>query len=34
MLAVYSPMSVGDYCKALNDEIITVNEDYQRNSGI
>jgi hypothetical protein len=34
MLAVYSPMSVGDYCKALNDELITVNEDYQRNSGI
>lgn len=34
MLAVYSPMSVGDYCKALNDGLITVNEDYQRNSGI
>lgn len=34
MLAVYSPMSVGDYCKALNDQLITVNEDYQRNAGI
>ena len=34
MLAVYSPMSVGDYCKALNDDLITVNDDYQRNSGI
>jgi Protein of unknown function DUF262 len=34
MLAVYSPMSVGDYCKALNDNLITVNEDYQRNAGI
>lgn len=34
MLAVYSPMSVGDYCKALNESLITVNEDYQRNSGI
>lgn len=34
MLAVYSPMSVGDYCKALNDDLITVNEDYQRNAGI
>jgi len=34
MLAVYSPMSVGDYCKALNDELITVNDEYQRNSGI
>jgi hypothetical protein len=34
MLAVYSPMSVGDYCKALNDDLITVNEEYQRNAGI
>lgn len=34
MLAVYSPMSVGDYCKALNDKLITVNEEYQRNAGI
>ena len=34
MLAVYSPMSVGDYCKALNDNLITINDDYQRNSGI
>jgi hypothetical protein len=34
MLAVYSPMSVGDYCKALNDRLITVNEEYQRNAGI
>lgn len=34
MRAVYSPMSVGDYCKALNDELITVNDDYQRNAGI
>lgn len=34
MLAVYSPMSVGDYCKALNDDIITINDEYQRNSGI
>lgn len=34
MLAVYSPMSVGDYCKALNDGLITVNEEYQRNAGI
>ena len=34
MLAVYSPMSVGDYCKALNDNLITVNDEYQRNAGI
>lgn len=34
MLAIYSPMSVGDYCKLLNDELITVNEEYQRNAGI
>lgn len=34
MLAVYSPMSVGDYCKALNEGLITVNEEYQRNAGI
>lgn len=34
MLAVYSPMSVGDYCKALNESLITVNEEYQRNAGI
>ncbi len=34
MLAVYSPMSVGDYCKALNEDLITVNDDYQRNAGI
>lgn len=34
MLAVYSPMSVGDYCKAINDGLITVNEEYQRNAGI
>jgi hypothetical protein len=27
-------MSVGDYCKSLNEELITVNDDYQRNSGI
>lgn len=34
MLAVYSPMSVGDYCNALNKNLITVNDEYQRNSGI
>jgi hypothetical protein len=34
MLAVYSPMSVGDYCKALNDKLINVNDEYQRNAGI
>jgi Protein of unknown function DUF262 len=34
MLANYSPMSVGDYCKALNENLITVNDDYQRNAGI
>lgn len=34
MLAVYSPMSVGDYCKGLNEGLITVNDEYQRNSGI
>ncbi|MBV8685338.1 MAG: DUF262 domain-containing protein [Alphaproteobacteria bacterium] len=34
MLAVYSPMSVGDYCKALNDGLIIVNDEYQRNAGI
>ena len=34
MLAIYSPMSVGDYCKSLNDGLITVNEEYQRNAGI
>jgi hypothetical protein len=34
MLAVYSPMSVGDYCKALNDSLIVVNDEYQRNAGI
>jgi hypothetical protein len=34
MLAVYAPMSVGDYCKALNDDLIRVNDEYQRNAGI
>lgn len=34
MRAVYAPMSVGDYCKALNDHLIVVNDEYQRNSGI
>lgn len=34
MLAVYSPMSVGDYCKAFNENLISVNEEYQRNAGI
>jgi hypothetical protein len=34
MLAVYSPMSVGDYCKSINDGVITVNDEYQRNAGI
>jgi hypothetical protein len=34
MRAVYSPMSVGDYCKALNDDLIIVNDEYQRNTGI
>lgn len=34
MLAVYSPMSVGDYCKALNENLIMVNDEYQRNAGI
>lgn len=34
MLAVYSPMSVEDYCKALNDGLIKVNDEYQRNAGI
>lgn len=34
MLAVYSPMSVGDYCKALNEGLINVNDEYQRNAGI
>lgn len=34
MLAVYSPMSVGDYCKSFNDGLITVNDEYQRNAGI
>ena len=34
MRAIYSPMSVGDYCKALNENLITVNDDYQRNAGI
>jgi hypothetical protein len=34
MLAVYSPMSVGDFCKALNEKLITANDEYQRNAGI
>lgn len=34
MLAVYSPMSVGDYCKGLNENLIKVNDEYQRNAGI
>lgn len=34
MRAVYSPMSVGDYCRSLNDGVIKVNDEYQRNSGI
>lgn len=34
MLAEYAPMSVGGYCTALNDDLITVNEEYQRNAGI
>jgi hypothetical protein len=34
MLAVYSPMSVGDYCNALNNDLIVVNDEYQRNAGI
>ena len=34
MLAVYSPMSVGDYCKALNEGLIVVNDEYQRNAGL
>lgn len=34
MRAVYAPMSVGDYCKALNEKLIVVNDEYQRNSGI
>lgn len=34
MLAVYAPMSVGDYCKALNESLIRVNDEYQRNAGI
>jgi hypothetical protein len=34
MLAIYSPMSVGDYCNALNQKIIMVNDEYQRNTGL
>ena len=34
MRAIYSPMSVGDYCKALNDNSIIVNDEYQRNAGL
>lgn len=34
MRAIYAPMSVGDYCNALNEKLIIVNEEYQRNSGI
>ena len=34
MLAVYSPMSVCDYCNALNEGTISVNDEYQRNAGI
>lgn len=34
MRAIYAPMSVGDYCSALEEGSITVNTDYQRNSGL
>lgn len=34
MRAIYAPMSVGDYCSALNEGAINVNQDYQRNSGL
>jgi hypothetical protein len=34
MRALYSPISVGDYCHLLNDKSITVNEDYQRKGGL
>ncbi len=34
MRALYSPMSVGDYCKGLNERAIIVNEEYQRNAGV
>lgn len=34
MRAIFAPMPVGDYCSALNDEKVIVNEDYQRNDGL
>ncbi|MES2193709.1 MAG: DUF262 domain-containing protein [Pseudomonadota bacterium] len=34
MLANSSPMSVGDFCNDLKANKITINEDYQRNSGL
>jgi uncharacterized protein DUF262 len=34
MLANPSPMSVGDFCNDLKANKITINDDYQRNSGL
>ncbi|WP_431201355.1 DUF262 domain-containing protein [Bradyrhizobium betae] len=34
MLANASPMSVGDFCNDLKANKITINDDYQRNSGL
>src|ERR1700754_2522146 len=34
MLANSSPMSVGDFCNDLKANKITINDDYQRNSGL
>lgn len=34
MRALYSPISVGDYCHQLNDKSIVVNEEYQRKGGL
>ena len=34
MLANSSPMSIGDYCAALNAGKIIVNDDYQRKEGL
>lgn len=34
MLANSSPMSVGDFCNDLRANKITINDDYQRNSGL
>lgn len=34
MLAQYAPSSVGAFCQAMEENLVIVNEEYQRNAGI